>query len=68
MHVSGSKVYLKPYTGQCNVSSGSIVTLEYNYRIFRIFQDSYAYKDVYAKVSDSYTTVKYTVGTIFRFF
>ncbi len=68
LHVSGSKVYLKPYTGQCNVSSGSIVTLKYNYRIFRIFQDSYAYKDVYAKVSDSYTTVKYTVGTIFRFF
>ncbi|NPV65078.1 MAG: hypothetical protein HPY63_06175 [Methanobacteriaceae archaeon] len=70
LHVSGSKVYLTRYTMQGGgVNSGSnIITLKFNYKIFRIFQDSYAYKDLYTKVSDSYTTVKYSSGTLFRFF
>ncbi|MEM4526039.1 MAG: pseudomurein-binding repeat-containing protein, partial [Methanothermobacter sp.] len=68
LHVSGSKVYLKPSIQGKTNSSLNIITLRFNYRILRIFQDSYAYKDIYAKVDDSYIMVKYAKGSIFRFY
>ena len=69
IHVSGKNMFLTPYTLEgLRGSSSDVITMKYNYKVFRIFQDSYAYKDIYSKVDDSYTMVKYVNGTIFRFY